>query len=156
MHPISLSLSSCCAFIAHQLNILPYISIRSIKQTKILGEQYQTYTTNNLHYNNIHSNQFGRIYKERKVSSSSTIMEAHPVSQYITDTDGKWRLCAGVAILNSNNEILIGERIGITPCSWQAPQECPRLYCVFYSVNSCVQYKVSTTSLLCLTLVCFY
>jgi len=27
---------------------------------------------------------------------------------------------------------------------------------LFYSVNSCVQYKVSTTSLLCLTLVCFY
>jgi len=55
-------------------------------------------------------------------------MDAHPVSQYITDTDGKWRLCAGVAIFNSKNEILIGERIGITPCSWQAPQECPRLY----------------------------
>ena len=124
MQPISLSLSSCCAFIAHRLNTLPYISIRSIKQTKILGEQYQTYTTNNLHYNNIRSNQFDRIYKERKVSS--ILMEAHPVSQYITDTDGKWRLCAGVAVFNSKNEILIGERIGITPCSWQAPQESPR------------------------------
>ena len=49
-------------------------------------------------------------------------MESHPVSQYITDTDGKWRLCAGVAIFNSKNEILIGERIGITPSTWQTPQ----------------------------------
>jgi len=53
-------------------------------------------------------------------------MDAHPVSQYITDTDGKWRLCAGVAIFNSKNEILIGERIGITPSTWQTPQESPR------------------------------
>jgi len=29
-------------------------------------------------------------------------------------------------------------------------------FVLYHSVNSCVQYKVSTTSLLCLTLVCFY
>ena len=87
MQPIRLSLSSCCAFIAHQLHTLPY-----------------------------------RIYDNKKGQVSSIIMDAHPVSQYITDTDGKWRLCAGVAVFNSKNEILIGERIGIEPSTWQTAQ----------------------------------
>lgn len=46
----------------------------------------------------------------------------HPVSQSVTDDDGlKWRLCAGAAVFNSKNELLIGERIG-KPGSWQTPQ----------------------------------
>lgn len=46
----------------------------------------------------------------------------HPPSQYVLDGDGsKWRLCAGCAVFNSRNEILIGERIG-KEGSWQAPQ----------------------------------
>jgi putative (di)nucleoside polyphosphate hydrolase len=46
----------------------------------------------------------------------------HPPSQYVLDTDGsKWRLCAGCAVFNSRNELLIGERIG-KQGSWQAPQ----------------------------------
>ena len=46
----------------------------------------------------------------------------HPPSQSITDENGsKWRLCAGAAVLNSKNQLLIGERIG-KPGSWQAPQ----------------------------------
>lgn len=57
----------------------------------------------------------------------STIPEEGPEKQYlpsqcITDADGsKWRLCAGAAVLNSKNQLLIGERIG-KPGSWQAPQ----------------------------------
>ena len=140
MQPIRLSLSSCCAFIAHQLHILPYIPIRSIKQIKILGGQYQTNTNYYLHHNYIHSN---RIYNNKIGQVSSSIMEAHPVSQYITDIDGKWRLCAGVAIFNSNNEILIGERIGITPTTWQAPQESPPVHFLY---ELCVQYEVSLIS----------
>ena len=46
----------------------------------------------------------------------------HPASQYVQDEDGsKWRLCAGCAVLNSKNELLVGERKG-KPGSWQAPQ----------------------------------
>lgn len=46
----------------------------------------------------------------------------HPPSQYVLDDDGrKWRLCAGCAVFNSKNELLIGERIGKRG-SWQAPQ----------------------------------
>ena len=46
----------------------------------------------------------------------------HPASQYVQDDDGsKWRLCAGCAVFNSKNELLIGERIG-KPGWWQAPQ----------------------------------
>ncbi|KAL7535879.1 hypothetical protein ACHAWF_005305, partial [Thalassiosira exigua] len=46
----------------------------------------------------------------------------HTPSQFVTDDEGlKWRLCAGAAVLNSKNELLIGERIG-KPGSWQTPQ----------------------------------
>ena len=54
--------------------------------------------------------------------SSSTSVSHHPPSQFATDDEGlRWRLCAGAAVLNSKNELLIGERIG-KPGSWQAPQ----------------------------------
>ncbi|KAL7541648.1 hypothetical protein ACHAXR_011095 [Thalassiosira sp. AJA248-18] len=47
---------------------------------------------------------------------------AHPPSQFVTDEDGfKWRSCAGAAVFNSKNELLIGERIG-KEGSWQTPQ----------------------------------
>lgn len=44
-------------------------------------------------------------------------------SQNILDpiTGEKWRLCAGAAVLNSRNELLVGERIG-RPDNWQCPQ----------------------------------
>lgn len=43
-------------------------------------------------------------------------------TQFVIDDAGlKWRLCAGAAVLNSRNEILVGERLG-TPGSWQTPQ----------------------------------
>mmetsp|Transcript_15195 Transcript_15195/g.18803 ORF Transcript_15195/g.18803 Transcript_15195/m.18803 type:complete len:352 (-) Transcript_15195:1348-2403(-) len=43
-------------------------------------------------------------------------------SRFVVDENGrKWRLCAGVAVLNSSNEILIGERIH-QKGSWQTPQ----------------------------------
>ncbi|KAL9181484.1 hypothetical protein ACHAXT_010289 [Thalassiosira profunda] len=46
----------------------------------------------------------------------------HAPSQSVEDEDGlRWRLCAGAAVFNSKNEILIGERIG-KPGSWQTPQ----------------------------------
>ena len=46
----------------------------------------------------------------------------HIPSQSVIDECGsKWRLCAGCAVFNSKNEILVGERIG-KPGSWQAPQ----------------------------------
>ena len=46
----------------------------------------------------------------------------HPPSQFVTDDDGlKWRLCAGAAVLNSKNQLLIGERMGKSG-SWQTPQ----------------------------------
>ena len=46
----------------------------------------------------------------------------YPPSQYkIDDSGNKWRLCAGAAVLNSSNELLIGERLYLTN-AWQAPQ----------------------------------
>lgn len=54
--------------------------------------------------------------------SSASASSQHPPSQFVTDDDGlKWRLCAGAAIFNSKNELLIGERLG-KPGSWQTPQ----------------------------------
>lgn len=54
-------------------------------------------------------------------SSSSSTPKSSP-SQYVIDDDGrKWRSCAGCCVLNSKNEVLIGERLG-KPGSWQAPQ----------------------------------
>ena len=44
-------------------------------------------------------------------------------SQIVVDeaTGDKWRLCVGAAVLNSQNELLVGERLGV-PGAWQAPQ----------------------------------
>mmetsp|Transcript_10749 Transcript_10749/g.23835 ORF Transcript_10749/g.23835 Transcript_10749/m.23835 type:complete len:358 (+) Transcript_10749:93-1166(+) len=54
--------------------------------------------------------------------STSASSSQHTPSQFVTDEDGlKWRLCAGAAVFNSKNELLIGERIG-KPGSWQTPQ----------------------------------
>lgn len=56
--------------------------------------------------------------------SPKTVLPAHShsPSQFVIDDElQKWRLCAGVAVLNSKNEILVGERLGKAG-SWQAPQ----------------------------------
>mmetsp|Transcript_31103 Transcript_31103/g.75187 ORF Transcript_31103/g.75187 Transcript_31103/m.75187 type:complete len:403 (+) Transcript_31103:21-1229(+) len=64
-------------------------------------------------------------YQRFAMSSSNSAgspQQQHPPSQFVTDDDGlRWRLCAGAAVLNSRNELLIGERIG-KPGSWQTPQ----------------------------------
>ena len=57
-------------------------------------------------------------------SSMSSLFSssAHKPSQFVVDDHGlKWRLCAGAAVFNSKNELLIGERIG-NPGAWQWPQ----------------------------------
>ena len=55
-------------------------------------------------------------------SLTGSIKRQHPPSQFVLDeNECKWRLCAGCAVLNSKNEILIGNRIGKED-SWQAPQ----------------------------------
>jgi putative (di)nucleoside polyphosphate hydrolase len=54
-------------------------------------------------------------------SSSSSTPKSSP-SQFVIDDDGrKWRRCAGCCVLNSKNQVLIGERLGKTG-SWQTPQ----------------------------------
>ena len=59
---------------------------------------------------------------ERFGMSSSSSLPLHTPSQSVTDEEGnKWRLCAGAAVFNSKNELLIGERLG-KPGSWQTPQ----------------------------------
>jgi 8-oxo-dGTP pyrophosphatase MutT (NUDIX family) len=59
------------------------------------------------------------------ITSSSTIKtkELYTPSQVVIDeeTGEKWRLCAGVAVLNSRNELLMAERLD-RPGSWQCPQ----------------------------------
>ena len=61
---------------------------------------------------------FSTIYEESNESDN----KQHTPAQFVTDDDGlKWRLCAGAAVLNSRNQLLVGERIG-KPGSWQAPQ----------------------------------
>jgi len=46
-------------------------------------------------------------------------------SQVVVDdvTGERWRLCAGVAVLNSRNELLMAERLD-RPGQWQCPQGC--------------------------------
>jgi putative (di)nucleoside polyphosphate hydrolase len=59
------------------------------------------------------------------MSSSSTDApnKEYAPSQYSIDetTGEKWRLCVGAAVLNSHNQLLVGERLGI-PNAWQCPQ----------------------------------
>lgn len=53
---------------------------------------------------------------------SSTTKEYAPSLHTIDkDTGGKWRLCVGAAVLNSQNKLLVGERIGVSN-AWQCPQ----------------------------------
>ena len=53
---------------------------------------------------------------------SPPVERRYPPSRFTVDEEGrKWRLCAGAAVLNSHNFLLIGERINI-PGAWQAPQ----------------------------------
>lgn len=56
-------------------------------------------------------------------ASSINMAQEHVPSQIIVDetTQEKWRLCAGVAVLNSRNQLLVGERQG-KPENWQCPQ----------------------------------
>jgi ADP-ribose pyrophosphatase YjhB (NUDIX family) len=56
-------------------------------------------------------------------SNDSTTEKKYAPSQYIIDesTGEKWRLCVGAAVLNSDNQLLVGERLGV-PGAWQAPQ----------------------------------
>ena len=55
--------------------------------------------------------------------SSTTTKECYTPSQVVIDeeTGEKWRLCAGVAVLNSRNNLLMAERLD-RPGSWQCPQ----------------------------------
>ncbi len=53
----------------------------------------------------------------------SNVGQEYTPSQIVVDetTGEKWRLCAGVAVLNSGNQLLVGERKG-KPNNWQCPQ----------------------------------
>jgi putative (di)nucleoside polyphosphate hydrolase len=58
----------------------------------------------------------------QRVHMSLFSSAAKSPTQFVIDDAGlKWRLCAGAAVFNSRNEILIGERLG-KPGSWQTPQ----------------------------------
>jgi putative (di)nucleoside polyphosphate hydrolase len=55
-------------------------------------------------------------------SSSSKKKEYAPSQSSIDEANGEqWRLCAGAAVLNSKNQVLVGERLGV-PGAWQCPQ----------------------------------
>ncbi|KAL3821743.1 hypothetical protein ACHAXA_008479 [Cyclostephanos tholiformis] len=59
------------------------------------------------------------VFDMTSSSSSSSSSSSGPT---VTDDDGRrWRPCAAAAVLNSKNEMLVGERLG-RPGSWQAPQ----------------------------------
>ena len=45
----------------------------------------------------------------------------HVPSQYIVHDNEKWRLCAGAAVLNSQNQLLVGQGLH-TLDAWQCPQ----------------------------------
>jgi len=45
----------------------------------------------------------------------------YPPSQFKLINGKKWRLCAGAAVVNSKNHLLVGERTTVKG-SWQAPQ----------------------------------
>lgn len=56
-------------------------------------------------------------------STPTTATKEYAPSQVVLDesTGEKWRLCAGVAVLNSQNQVLVAERLG-RPGNWQCPQ----------------------------------
>jgi len=56
------------------------------------------------------------------VTAPNSMKRSYPNSRSVIDTDGrKWRMCAGVAILNSAGHILVGERLKIAG-AWNCPQ----------------------------------
>jgi putative (di)nucleoside polyphosphate hydrolase len=58
----------------------------------------------------------------RRTFHASVRMKKYAPSQFVLDEDGsKWRIAVACAVLNSKNELLVGERIHI-PDNWQAPQ----------------------------------
>ena len=70
----------------------------------------------------LHQSALSILYQRQNMALLSSAADNKPPSQFVTDDAGrKWRLCAGAAVLNSRNEILIGERLG-KPGSWQTPQ----------------------------------
>lgn len=70
----------------------------------------------------LHQSALSILYQRQNMALFSSAADNKPPSQFVTDDAGrKWRLCAGAAVLNSRNEILIGERLG-KPGSWQTPQ----------------------------------
>ena len=67
----------------------------------------------------ISSNRFSVL----RMSSSSATSREYAPSQHVLDdeTGEKWRLCSGAVVLNSRNEVLVGERVGL-PDNWQCAQ----------------------------------
>uniref|UniRef100_A0A7S1BI11 Nudix hydrolase domain-containing protein n=1 Tax=Corethron hystrix TaxID=216773 RepID=A0A7S1BI11_9STRA len=64
----------------------------------------------------------GDIIESKATAKESFTRKKYSLSRSLTDSTGKkWRLCAGVAVFNSSNEILVGKRIGMQN-AWQAPQ----------------------------------
>ncbi|CAJ1930691.1 unnamed protein product [Cylindrotheca closterium] len=58
----------------------------------------------------------------RNFHQASVMMKKYAPSKFLIDDEQKkWRIAVACAVLNSKNELLIGERINI-PNAWQAPQ----------------------------------
>lgn len=91
----------------------------------IKGRPSQSFfRTTTVNYNSQFQSQQAVRAMSTDTSTTSTIPKKEFIpSQVILDqaTGEKWRLCAGVAVLNSKNQLLVGERQG-TPDSWQCPQ----------------------------------
>lgn len=69
------------------------------------------------------SRSHGRLRSHRYMSTTATIKKEYAPSQVVIDegNNKKWRLCAGVAVLNSRNQLLVAERKGRAG-NWQCPQ----------------------------------
>ena len=63
-------------------------------------------------------------YSSSSITMKRPSTEQTAPSQFVIDgkTGEKWRQCAAVAVLNSENKLLVGERIGVQPGAWQCPQ----------------------------------
>lgn len=61
------------------------------------------------------------MMKEKKKPITATTKYFPPAQYTVDDNGNRWRLCAGAAVLNSKNELLVGERL-YQPNAWQAPQ----------------------------------
>ena len=67
----------------------------------------------------------GRFHKgAKRFSTRASAKKEYTPSQIVIDdeTGKKWRLCAGVAVLNSKHQLLVGERRRGKRGSWQCPQ----------------------------------